>query len=267
MFDLNKENQEIEKILETLSLDSLDTNSKQKVDHLLELNQSQDWSKPEIKTGTSEHSISVMFDDESKLYYCKGVTSVKVSPQEAALIFTQPRFTPMVNPMCKEINVLDESSEFARLRELKMIVRGYWPVNDRELVFKALCTWDKENRMAMNVNYYDEELEQRHSEVGPKRTRAILHIGGFIVKQIDCAPGERLSEVTYIVKIDPKGWIPRLAMKALSKAQINLLLNIKKKVRDDHETYKTGGEIDPLICKIFRLREFKPISAIETKVG
>ena len=95
---------------------------------------------------------------------------------------------------------------------------GIWPVEDRDLVNVAT----KEE--GPNVCYIANKACDYVIPKVDKVTRAVCHIGGYILKKID----EEKTFVIYISEVDLCGNIPQMIQNKLSEKQASLPSRIEK---------------------------------------
>jgi len=70
--------------------------------------------------------------------------------------------------------------------------------------------------------------------VDPNYVRAEVMASGFVMKLL----GEDLVEVTYVVQMDPKGWLPTWAINATAAEQAKVVANMRTVLEGE----KAGGE-------------------------
>lgn len=124
-----------------------------------------------------------------------------------------------INPQLKEIKVLYKCSVDGKEPRVNyMLYAGIWPVEDRDLVNVAL------KEKGEDVCYIATQACNFPYPKQNKVTRALCHIGGWVLKKIDA----NSCYAIYISDVDLAGSIPQMIKNQLAQKQASLPSRIEK---------------------------------------
>jgi hypothetical protein len=133
---------------------------------------------------------------------------------------------------CKEINLIKEHTENHRI--IYFVLKTMGPVMDRDMVIEAISKFDKQAGTAFITTT---ALQEPIVPLQKQYVRMTDVQGTFSMK----TTGQDRTEVVYIAKADPAGYIPAFVSNILQKDQPFLTLKGLREMVTKDEYYERAG--------------------------
>ncbi|KAL6046317.1 START domain containing protein [Balamuthia mandrillaris] len=174
----------------------------------------------------------------------RGTGIVNATPEVLRLHLVQMDLRRHWDPMFLGANFSLEVTPSIRVTYYKF--KAPWPVTNRDFVVIAGETLDDDGVFVSVVNSIETpDIPEQEGFV-----RGELRCSGFVIKPLPNGPkGEPRSQLTYLVQLNPMGWIPGWVNNLVNQEQPLCIDSIRKAV------YKTQDMIHDMLFSLFKLPE------------
>ena len=182
----------------------------------MQLNESKDWEEiPKFDSKGIKAYKKV--DEKSNIFYIKAVaTNIKCCANNLLEWLYNPENTPETDPMFKSGEIAEKFDDDNMIYYAQYTVP--WPMSHRDFVYLYSKGWTKEKLGIMCAVSVIHDAYPEGEGKSKGHVRGEIVETGCIVKDLG-KPEDKKSEFTYIVCVNPRGWIPNFIINSVAGDQ------------------------------------------------